>query len=516
MEDNTFESQQCRWNSMILFELGSVRDELEDSAAALPRADDPDHGLHPSTAGITEHVTVGPRAGADACPADAPVGGHSVADPPANEGPVQGHAAEGHVSQASGAVTRHAGSEHVAPHPANPHFGPQTTASGATFIGQSGERRSENGAYADIPRSFPRGREVVSVAAQNTVVLATVSVHTMSTTTLTSTMVTCTAQGILPYATCVMVLGPPYAGATFGQPVRMPVVSQAVEQSGYFHSGWPGPVSQNAVTGNYGGFWGDAAARSFLPPGFDYNQIASRPVGRPVIPVVPGEQYLGHGQYMDPAAIARPDVKPNIGHDTRPKTTDFAGQTAVAWTEAGSRAVSSGHGASERSSNAREVGHVLSGNLRQADPPWTVRDCPQARIDAPIRSTPVQSPMFHQDPSTGLFVPVFSNIAQLPYANAMPDSRTAGFNAEARGMSMQGTEIVDVSQSATGSSSQPPMQSTSSASAGGREKPETPLVQPQRFDSRGSLDTFLLQFEQLSEYMRWGERECRYHLVPAW
>jgi len=82
-----------------------------------------------------------------------------------------------------------------------------------------------------------------------------------------------------------MVWGPPYAGATFGQPVRM-------------------PVSQNAVTGNYGGFWGDAAARSFQPPGFDYNQIASRPVGRPVIPVAPGEQCLGHGQYMDPAAVA--------------------------------------------------------------------------------------------------------------------------------------------------------------------------------------------------------------------
>jgi len=191
--------------------------------------------------------------------------------------------------------------------------------------------------------------------------------------------------------------GPPYAGATFGQPVRMPVVSQAVEQMGFFHSGWPGPVSQNAVIGNYGGFWGDVAASSFQPPGFDYNQIASRPVGRPVIPVAPGEQHLGHGQYMDPEAVARPDVKPRVSHDTRPKTTDFAGQTAVAWTEAGSRAVSSGHGASERSSNAKEVGHVLSGNLRPADPPRTVSDCPQARIDAPFRSTPVQSPMFYQE-----------------------------------------------------------------------------------------------------------------------
>jgi len=304
MADNTFESQQCEWNSLNSFELGSVRDELEDSVAALPRADDLDYGPHPGMAGITQRVTTGPRAGADAWQADAPAGGHGVADSPANEGSVQGHAAQGHVSQASGAMTRHAGSEHVAPYPANPHFGPQTTASAAAFVGQGGERRSEIEVYADIPPSFPRGREVVSALAKHNVVPATVCVHTMSTTTLTSTMVTCTAQGIPPYTTCVMVWGPLYAGATFDQPVRMPVVSQAVEQSGYFHSGWPGPVSQNALTGNYGGFWGDAAARSFQPAGFDYNQIASRPVGRPVIPVVSGEQYLGHGQYMDPAAVA--------------------------------------------------------------------------------------------------------------------------------------------------------------------------------------------------------------------
>jgi len=456
MADNTFKSQRVEWDSLNSFDLGIVRDELEDSAAAAPHADDLDHGPHPEMVGTTEHMAVGPRAGTDTRQADAPAGGHVVADSSANEGSVQGQAAEGHVSQASGAVTSHAGSEHVAPHPANPHFCPQTTASRAAFVDQGSERQSENGAYADIPPSFPRGREVVSASARPTVVPATVSVHTMCTTTLTSTMVTCTAQGIPPYTTYVMVRGPPYAGATSGQPVHMPVVSQAVEPSGYFHSGWPGPMSQNAVMGNHGGFWGDAAARILPPHGFDYNQIASRPVGRPVIPGVSGEQYLGHGQHMYPATVARPDIKPNVDCDTRPKTTDFARQTDVTWTEVGSRALSSGRGASERSSNAGEVGHVLSGNLRQAEPPRADRDCPQARIDAPIRSTPVQSPMFYQDPSTGYLFSVFSNIASLPNANTVSDNRTVGFNAEARGTSMQGTEIVNVSQSATGSSSQPP------------------------------------------------------------
>jgi len=210
-------------------------------------------------------------------------------------------------------------------------------------------------------------------SARSNTVPATVSVYTMCTTTLTSTTATCTEQGIPPYASYVMVRGPPYAGASFDQPVRMAVVSQAVEPSGYFHSGWPGLVSQNVVTGNYAGFWGDAAAHSVQSPSFDYNQIASRPIGRPVMPVASGEQYLGHGQYMDPATVARPDVSPNVSHDTRPKTTDFARQMDVAWTGAGSRAVSSGRGASEWSSNAGEVGPVLSGNLRQADPPRAVR-----------------------------------------------------------------------------------------------------------------------------------------------
>ena len=218
---------------------------------------------------------------------------------------------------------------------------------------------------------------------------------------------------------------------------------------------------------------------------------------------------------MNPAAVTRPDVKPHVSHDTRPKTMDSAGQTTVAWTESGSRAVSSGRGTSERSSNAEEVGHVLSVNLRQTKPLRTMRECPPARTDAPTRSTPIQSPMFYQDPSTGLFVPVYGNFTQVPYANAIPDSMMMGFNAEAWGTSVQDTNAVDVLQSATGSTSQPPAQATSSASTGGREKPEVPLVKPQRFNGRGSLDTFLLQFEQLSDYMRWVNANVAITYVPA-
>jgi len=92
------------------------------------------------------------------------------------------------------------------------------------------------------------------------------------------------------------------------------------------------------------------------------------------------------------------------------------------------------------------------------------------------------------------------------------DGMMTGFNAEARGTNILYTNAVDVLQSATGSSSQPPAPMATRASTGGREKPEAPLVKPQHFDGRGSLDIFLHQFEQLSDYVSWGERERRYHL----
>ena len=94
--------------------------------------------------------------------------------------------------------------------------------------------------------------------------------------------------------------------------------------------------------------------------------------------------------------------------------------------------MSSGRGTSERGSNAEEVGHVLSGNLRQAELLQTMRECPPARTDAPTRSTPIQSPMFYQEPSTGFFVPVYSNIAPMQYVHAIPNGMMTGFNAEAR------------------------------------------------------------------------------------
>jgi len=189
-------------------------------------------------------------------------------------------------------------------------------------------------------------------------------------------------------------------------------------------------------------------------------------------------------------------------------------QTDVAWAEARPTALSSGLGTSERSSNTVEVGQVLPGTLRQPGLPRAVRDYPQARVDAPIRSTPIQSPMFYQDPPTGYLVPVPSSVASLSSVNSIPDSRIGGFTAEARG-TCQTTEVVDVSQCATGASSQPSTQPVLAEGASGEEKPQNPLIKPQRFDGSQSLKMFLLQFEQLAEYMQWAKRARYYHLCAS-
>ena len=162
------------------------------------------------------------------------------------------------------------------------------------------------------------------------------------------------------------------------------------------------------------------------------------------MPVASREQYLGYGQYMNPAAFVRPDMKPRVGLGARPKTT--AGQTTAAWTNRGSGSVLMGRRISKRNSSTEGVGHVLSGNFQQPEPLRAIRECPPVRTDAPTRSTPIQSPMFYQDPSTGFFVPVYNNIVPMQYVQAIPDGGMMGFNAEARGTNIPSTNAVDVLQ----------------------------------------------------------------------
>ena len=72
-----------------------------------------------------------------------------------------------------------------------------------------------------------------------------------------------------------------------------------------------------------------------------------------------------------------------------------------------------------------------------------------------------------------------------------------------------------MSQSVTGVSGQPSTQPVSAEDASGETKPKHPLIKLQRFDGIQSLETFLLQFEQLAQYMQWGEKDRYYHLCAG-
>jgi len=59
------------------------------------------------------------------------------------------------------------------------------------------------------------------------------------------------------------------------------------------------------------------------------------------------------------------------------------------------------------------------------------------------------------------------------------------------------------------------MQPVMTEDASGETKPKHPLIKPQRFDGSQSLETFLLQFKQLAQYMQWGEKDRYYHLCAG-
>ena len=145
------------------------------------------------------------------------------------------------------------------------------------------------------------------------------------------------------------------------------------------------------------------STRACRQPEFDRGQVASRQTDRAVGAVASGEHYLSHSQGVHSAAVVWPDVVSNGGYGARPKTTGSARQTESAWMEAGLMMLPSAAGIAftkfqcrrGRASAAREA------NLGQPSPPNAVRACPQVRMDAPMGSTPVQSPAVCQDPSTG-------------------------------------------------------------------------------------------------------------------
>ena len=136
-------------NSVVDLEL-DVREEPTDPVAELPRAGTLDNGVDPILEGSTEAMVVGLRTDADACHADAPVGGHAVKRFEPSRGPTAVQ-----PSQASVAVACHAGVEQPVSYPiGHPYFGRQVTVSGAMLVDPS-RTRKRVGAFRGLALASP-------------------------------------------------------------------------------------------------------------------------------------------------------------------------------------------------------------------------------------------------------------------------------------------------------------------------------------------------------------------------
>jgi len=258
----------------------------------------------------------------------------------------------------------------------------------------------------------------------------------------------------------------------------------------------------------------DVSTRSSSQPEFNRGQVASRQTDRAVGPGASSKLYLSYSQGVGPATVARSDVVSYGGYGARPKTTGSARQMEPAWTEAGPTVLPPGSGIPSQNSSTAEGGQAQPVNLGQPGPLSVVHACPQARVDVPIGSTPVQSPVIYKDPSTGQWVLGPSNAASLSSFNSIPKARIDGFIAEARG-TCQSAKVVDVSQCVSGTSGPPPAQPMQAQDASVSGKSSKSLLKLQCYDGSGSLETFLVKLQHLAAYMKWNKDDWFHHLCTS-
>jgi len=244
-------------NELGNVETGSVAD-LEVSVRDLVDPMDPIAELHahvldkegdPILAGSAEAVIVGSRTDVEARQAAASGAGYNAEgfEPFGDPTVIQ-------PSVALEAVASRHGAEQSVMDPVGVmYFGLHPSASGAMFMDQSSERRSELGGFADpcLPRqSFERAVKSNWGGPTPT----TTGAQTSTTTTLTSTSVASSALDGPAHA--LYAHGPPQAGLTSVRPMRQVIVSQSVELPGSFPRAWPGPGTHCAEFGNFKTIWG--------------------------------------------------------------------------------------------------------------------------------------------------------------------------------------------------------------------------------------------------------------------
>ena len=172
-------------------------------------------------------------------------------------------------------------------------------------------------------------------------------------------------------------------------------------------------------------------------------------------------------------------------------------------------------GATVSSSGHTEVGRLVPGDLQQPCPSSQPHPGHPQKMEVQQTGAMAPCPVTQGNQVVGhQWVRIPSGVSGLSSIPPTPGSGQDGFIAEARGT----CHAIDVAQGnpcvtgATASSSGHPSQATA-PSAGSTSK--RPLFKLAKYDGRTNVDTYLVQFKQLAEYLHWDEDDKFYNMCAS-
>jgi len=133
----------------------------------------------------------------------------------------------------------------------------------------------------------------------------------------------------------------------------------------------------------------------------------------------------------------------------------------------------------------------------------------------PQRGASAPHPVIQGDQLVGQWVRAPSVAPGVPpSSSSIPAAKQEGFIAEARGTAhtVDAGHVPSCVVDASASSSEPPAQA-SGASA--ESKSKRPLFKLEKYNGSTSLETYLLQFKQLTTYLQWPEEDKYYNMCAS-
>jgi len=189
-------------------------------------------------------------------------------------------------------------------------------------------------------------------------------------------------------------------------------------------------------------------------------------------------------------------------HGARPKATLESQQICPAGMETGPTVVQPAFGDSAQSSSPMGV----SSHVPRPCPPSGMHVVQPPGTNMQSMCVTTQSPATQGDRVVGhKWAHIPSTVSGLSEIPLSPDVGQGGFMTEARGT----THVIGVAPIAspvTGTSTASTGQPLHESNAAAESASKRPVLKLDKFDGSVSLDTFLWKFNQLADYMSWGEK----------